>query len=602
MAVLERTLLLKRSHHCGELSLADIGRTVTLAGWVASRRDHGGVMFIDLRDRYGLTQIVFDSEQHPLVHQLADRLRNEYVVSVKGVVTSRPEGSANPHISTGAVELRVTELVILNEAKPLPFAPDDTVTTSEALRLKHRYLDLRRPKMQELLQLRSQVSHLVRQYLHDNQFLEVETPILTKSTPEGARDYLVPSRVNPGEFFALPQSPQLFKQILMIGGTDRYFQIARCFRDEDLRLDRQPEFTQIDLEMSFVDQEDIMQLIEHMVRLVFKETRNIDLPIPMPRLSFEEAMRRYGTDKPDLRFDLQLQDLSHFAETCDFKVFRTAVESGGMVKALIIPGGNTFTRNRIDNLIDTAKEFGAKGLAWIKINAEGSLDSSIAKFFDSQFLHEALPSAHPGDLIIFVADQPPIVHQVLGRLRVLLGEELQLIDRNRWEPLWVLDFPMFEFDVAAKRYVALHHPFTAPHTQDMPLLETDPLQVRTQAYDLVLNGFELGGGSIRIHSPQVQSKVFDLLNISKTEAREKFGFLLDALESGAPPHGGIALGLDRLVMLLGKTESIREVIPFPKTQKAQCLMTEAPSPVTPEQLQELSIRTIAKKPDKPQPL
>jgi aspartyl-tRNA synthetase len=573
-----------------------------LAGWVASRRDHGGVMFIDLRDRYGLTQIVFDSEQHPLVHQLADRLRNEYVVSVKGVVTSRPEGSANPHIPTGAVELRVTELVILNEAKPLPFAPDDTVTTSEALRLKHRYLDLRRPKMQELLQLRSQVSHLVRQYLHDNQFLEVETPILTKSTPEGARDYLVPSRVNPGEFFALPQSPQLFKQILMIGGTDRYFQIARCFRDEDLRLDRQPEFTQIDVEMSFVDQEDIMQLIEHMVRLVFKETRNIDLPIPMPRLSFEEAMRRYGTDKPDLRFDLQLQDLSHFAETCDFKVFRTAVESGGMVKALVIPGGITFTRNRIDNLIDTAKEFGAKGLAWIKINAEGSLDSSISKFFDSQFLHEALPSAHPGDLIIFVADQLPIVHQVLGRLRVLLGEELQLIDRNRWEPLWVLDFPMFEFDVAAKRYVALHHPFTAPHTQDMPLLETDPLQVRTQAYDLVLNGFELGGGSIRIHSPQVQSKVFDLLNISKTEAREKFGFLLDALESGAPPHGGIALGLDRLVMLLGKTESIREVIPFPKTQKAQCLMTEAPSPVTPEQLQELSIRTIAKKPDKPQPL
>lgn len=576
-----------------------MGQTVTLAGWVASRRDHGGVRFIDLRDRYGLTQIVFDSEHQPTVHQLADHLRNEYVVAVTGEVTLRPEGSANAHIPTGAIEIRTTSLVILNEAKPLPFALDDTITTSEPLRLKYRYLDLRRPRMQELLQLRSEVAHLVRQYLHDNQFIEVETPILTKSTPEGARDYLVPSRVNPGEFFALPQSPQLFKQLLMIGGTDRYYQIARCFRDEDLRLDRQPEFTQIDVEMSFVDQEDIMQLIEHMVRLVFKKTKNIDLPTPLPRLSFEDAMGRYGTDKPDLRFDLQLQDLSHFAKACDFKVFRSAVENGGIVKALVIPGGNTFTRNRIDNLIDTAKEFGAKGLAWVKINEEGNLDSSIAKFFNAKALREALPSAKPGDLLIFIADQTPTVHQVLGRLRLLLGEELQLVDRNRWEPLWVMDFPMFEYDNAAKRYVALHHPFTAPHPQDMPLLETDPLQIRTQAYDLVLNGFELGGGSIRIHAPQVQSKVFDLLNISKTEAREKFGFLLDALESGAPPHGGIALGLDRLVMLLGRTESIREVIPFPKTQKAQCLMTKAPSPVTLEQLQELSIRTTCKNPDNP---
>jgi aspartyl-tRNA synthetase len=587
----------KRSHHCGELSMAHVGQTVTLAGWVASRRDHGGVMFIDLRDRYGLTQIVFDSEHHPSVHQLADRLRNEYVVAVTGMVTVRPEGSANSHIPTGAIEIQATFLDILNEAKPLPFAPEDTLTTSETLRLKHRYLDLRRPRMQGLLQLRSQVSHLVRQYLHDNRFIEVETPILTKSTPEGARDYLVPSRVNPGEFFALPQSPQLFKQILMIGGTDRYFQIARCFRDEDLRLDRQPEFTQIDVEMSFVDQEDIIQLIEQMIRLVFKETQNIDLPSPLPRLTFEEAMDRYGTDKPDLRFDLQLQNLNQFAETCDFKVFRSTVDSGGVVKALVIPGGNSFTRNRIDNLISTAKEFGAKGLAWIKIKDEGTLDSSIVKYFHPQALREALPGAQSGDLLIFIADQAHIVHQVLGRLRLQMGEELQLIDRNRWEPLWIIDFPMFEYDDSAKRYVALHHPFTAPHSQDMPLLETNPLQVRTQAYDLVLNGFELGGGSIRIHTPQIQSKVFDLLNITKTEAREKFGFLLDALESGAPPHGGIALGLDRLVMLLGKTESIREVIPFPKTQKAQCLMTEAPSPVLPEQLQELSIRTTVKKPD-----
>lgn len=586
---------MKRSHHCGELSLAHVGQTVTLTGWVSSRRDHGGVLFIDLRDRYGLTQIVCDSEHHPTVHQLADRLRNEYVVATTGVVTGRPDGSANPHLPTGAIEVRATSLEILNEAKPLPFAPEDAVAASEVLRLKHRYLDLRRPRMQELLQLRSHVSHLVRQYLHDHQFIEVETPILTKSTPEGARDYLVPSRVNPGEFFALPQSPQLFKQILMIGGTDRYFQIARCFRDEDLRLDRQPEFTQIDVEMSFVDQEDIIQLIEQMVRLVFKETRNIDLPTPIPRLTFEEAMGRYGTDKPDLRFNLPLHDLSEFARTCDFKVFRNAVESGGMVKALVIPDGNSFTRNRIDNLGDTAKEFGAKGLAWIKITEEGHLDSSIAKFFNSPILREAIPAARPGDLLLFIADHAPIVHQVLGRLRLLLGEELQMINRNRWEPLWVTDFPMFEYDNSAKRYSALHHPFTAPRTEDMALLETHPLQVRTQAYDLVLNGFELGGGSIRIHNPQMQSKVFDLLNITKTEAYEKFGFLLDALESGAPPHGGIALGLDRLVMLLGQAESIREVIPFPKTQKAQCLMTEAPSPVTLEQLQELSIRTITKK-------
>ena len=450
--------------------------------------------------------------------------------------------------------------------------------------------------MQQLIQLRSQVSHLTRNYLHAQQFLEVETPILTKSTPEGARDYLVPSRVNPGEFFALPQSPQLFKQILMIGGMDRYFQIARCFRDEDLRLDRQPEFTQIDLEMSFVDREDIIQLIEELIRLIFKETKQIDLPNPIPRLTYEEAMGRYGTDKPDLRFDLPLQDLSQFAQNCDFQVFRRTIESGGMVKGLVIPKGGAFTRNRIDNLIDTAKEFGAKGLAWVKINEDGELDSSIAKFLNTEALRKALPSANPGDLLVFVADQAAIVHQVLGRLRLLLGEELQLVDRTRWEPLWVVDFPMFEYDEATQRHVALHHPFTAPHPEDTELLESQPLQAKTLAYDIVLNGFELGGGSIRIHSPQLQEKVFDLLKISKVEAREKFGFLLNALESGAPPHGGIALGLDRLIMLLGQTESIRDTIPFPKTQKAQCLMTHAPSSVAPDQLQELSIRTTAKKP------
>ncbi len=587
---------MKRSHHCSELSLSHIGQTVTLAGWVASRRDHGGVIFIDVRDRYGLTQIVFDSEENAPLHATADRLRNEYVIAITGTVSVRPEGSENPHLPTGSIEIRAKTLELLNEATPLPFAIEDDVHASESLRLQHRYLDLRRPKMQQLLQLRSQVSHLTRNYLHAREFVEVETPILTKSTPEGARDYLVPSRVNPGEFFALPQSPQLFKQILMIGGMDRYFQIARCFRDEDLRLDRQPEFTQIDLEMSFVDREDIMQLIEDLIRLIFKETKQIDLPNPIPRLSFEESMGRYGTDKPDLRFDLPLQDLCQFAKTCDFQVFRRAVESGGMVKGLIIPKGAAFTRNRIDNLIDTAKEFGAKGLAWVKISDEGQLDSSIAKFLKTEALRSALPSANPGDLLIFVADQAAIVHQVLGRLRLLLGEELQLIDRTRWEPLWVIDFPMFEYDEESQRHVALHHPFTAPHPDDRAFLDSQPLQAKTLAYDFVLNGFELGGGSIRIHSPSMQEKVFDLLKISKVEAREKFGFLLDALESGAPPHGGIALGLDRLIMLLGQTESIRDTIPFPKTQKAQCLMTHAPSTVSPEQLQELSIRTTAKKP------
>lgn len=587
---------MKRSHHCGELSLPQVGQTVTLAGWVASRRDHGGVIFIDIRDRYGLTQIVFDSEENAPLHTIADRLRNEYVIAITGKVSVRPEGSDNPHLPTGSIEIRAQTLDLLNESTPLPFSIENDVHASESLRLEHRYLDLRRPKMQQLIQLRSQVSHLTRNYLHAQQFLEVETPILTKSTPEGARDYLVPSRVNPGEFFALPQSPQLFKQILMIGGMDRYFQIARCFRDEDLRLDRQPEFTQIDLEMSFVDREDIIQLIEDLLRVIFKETKQIDLPNPIPRLTYDEAMGRYGTDKPDLRFDLPLQDLSRFAQNCDFQVFRRAIESGGMVKGLVIPKGAAFTRNRIDNLIETGKEFGAKGLAWVKISEDGKLDSSIGKFLNTEALRKALPSANPGDLLVFVADQATIVHQVLGRLRLLLGEELQLVDRNRWEPLWVVDFPMFEYDKASQRHVALHHPFTAPHPEDIALLDNQPLQAKTLAYDIVLNGFELGGGSIRIHSPRLQEKVLDLLNISKVEAREKFGFLLNALESGAPPHGGIALGLDRLIMLLGQTDSIRDTIPFPKTQKAQCLMTQAPSSVTPEQLQELSIRTTAKKP------
>ena len=583
-----------RTHRCGELTKAHIGQTVTLCGWVNGRRDHGGILFIDLRDRQGLTQIVFDSEQQASVHQIASQLRNEFVIEITGDVTPRPDDSINPELSTGEIEVRVASITILNEAKLLPFTIEDDVQASETLRLKYRYLDLRRPKMQGLLALRSHVSHQIRNFLVSKGFLEIETPILTKSTPEGARDYLVPSRVNPGEFFALPQSPQLFKQILMVGGADRYFQIARCFRDEDLRLDRQPEFTQIDLELSFAEREDIINLTESMIREVFKQTKGLQLPDPFPRYSYDEVMNRYGTDKPDLRFDLPIDDLSEFSKSSDFKVFRSTIESGGMVKGLVVKGGAAFTRSRVDNLVDVAKDFGAKGLAWVKIIDNWKLDSVIAKFLNAEALQKALPNAEPGDLLLCVADKAPVVHNVLGRLRTYFAEELKLIKTDSWAPLWVLDFPMFEYDGETKRYVSLHHPFTSPATESIPCLDTDPLQVRAQAYDLVLNGFELGGGSLRIHTATLQQQVFDLLGIQKEEAREKFGFLLEALELGAPPHGGIALGLDRLVMILGKTESIRDVIPFPKTQKVQCQMTEAPSTVNSNQLKELHIRSTWK--------
>ena len=589
---------MSRTHRCGELNREHIRQNVTLAGWVHGRRDHGGIIFIDLRDRQGITQIVFDSEQEETCHQQADQLRQEYVIEISGRVALRPEGSANPHLTTGDIEVRATTLRILNETKPLPFSVEDEVQASEPLRLKYRYLDLRRPRMTKLLELRHQISLQVRTFLHNHGFLEIETPILTKSTPEGARDYLVPSRVNPGEFFALPQSPQLFKQILMVGGADRYFQIARCFRDEDLRLDRQPEFTQIDLEMSFIEREEILDLTESMIREIFHDTQGISLPAPFPRYTYREVLDRYGTDKPDLRFDMPLEELSAFARTSDFKVFRHVVESNGLVKGLIVKGGAEFARNRIDNLVELAKSYGAKGLAWVKILDDWKLDSVIAKFLNTGDLRQALPHAQSGDLLLCVADAPSVVHTVLGRLRLHLGAELNLINFDRWEPLWVIDFPMFEYDHDAKRYNALHHPFTSPAPQDIKFLDSEPLKVQAQAYDLVLNGFELGGGSIRIHSAALQQQIFDLLGIQKEEARKKFGFLLEALELGAPPHGGIALGLDRLVMLIAKTESIRDVIPFPKTQKAQCLLTEAPSPVNPEQLKELHIRTASISPHK----
>ena len=582
---------MRRSHHCRELTAETIGRDVVLMGWIQRRRDHGGVIFVDLRDREGITQVVFNPAVSVAVHEKAQVLRNEYVIAVRGKVAHRPEGMTNPHLFTGAIEVLVTELKILNAALTPAFMIEDQVDASETIRLQYRHLDLRRPQLQKNLILRHKATASIRRFLDSQGFLDIETPVLTRSTPEGARDYLVPSRVNPGTFFALPQSPQIFKQLLMIAGFDRYYQIVKCFRDEDLRADRQPEFTQIDMEMSFVGEEDVMAVSEGLMATVFKETLDIDLSLPFERLTYADAIQRFGLDKPDLRFGLELGEISDIVATSNFKVFADVVKNGGIVKALNGKGCSHFSRKEIDDLTAYVAVYRAKGMAWIKVREEG-WQSPIAKFFSEEekaALAERLDMA-PGDIVFFVADQPKVVNESLGHLRNHLGRKLGLIDPKAFRLVWITHFPMMEYDDNEKRYEALHHPFTAPLEEDFAGLATAPEKVRSRAYDLVLNGTEIGGGSMRIHQPEVQNAVFQALGLPEAEYREKFGFLLDALESGAPPHGGIAFGLDRILSMLCGTESIRDVIAFPKTQRAACLLTNAPSEAAPAQLEELHLR------------
>ena len=584
----------KRTDYCGDLGKKDVSRTVTLLGWVQRRRDLGGLIFVELRDRQGIVQVVFNPELNLEAHEKAQSIRSEYVLGIKGDVVARPEGTVNPKLITGEIEVIAKEVKILNVSRTPPFPIEEEGEVAENVRLKYRYLDLRRPGLQRNFMLRHRVAKEVRNYFDRSGFLEIETPMLTKSTPEGARDYLVPSRVNPGHFYALPQSPQLFKQILMIAGFDRYFQIVRCFRDEDLRSDRQPEFTQIDVEMSFVSVEDVQRMMEGLMVHIFKEILGISLETPFPWLTYDEAMDRYGIDKPDIRFGMELRDVSELMRRSSFKVFHEVLGQGGIVKAIDVKGGGSFSRKEIEDLIPFVESYGAKGLSWAKVGLNG-WQSPIQKFLTGEVMKgvEEKLGASENDLLLFVADRPKVVHQALANLRLHLGQKLGLIDPNAYRFLWILDFPLLEYDEAEGRFVAVHHPFTAPKDEDIPKLKEHPEQVKAKAYDLVLNGSEVGGGSIRNHLKEVQSLVFEKLGMGEEEARERFGFLLEALEYGTPPHGGIAFGFDRLNMILTHSESIRDVIAFPKTQKAFCLMTEAPSRVDPKQLEELSIRIKA---------